>query len=49
MDMFSDVVNEENTRVSGKWKEENSKKKQDDTSAKVIDAVEASPEEVLAS
>ena len=36
-------------RVSEKWKEANSNKKQDIESAKVIDAVEASPEEVLAS
>ena len=49
MDMFNDIVNEENTRVSEKWKEANSNKKQDIESAKVIDAVEASPEEVLAS
>ena len=49
MDMFNDIVNEENVRVSEKWKEANSNKKQDAESAKVINAVEASPEEILAS
>ena len=49
MDMFNKLITEENTRVASLWKEANSTKKKDAKSAKIINAVEASPEEVLAS
>ena len=49
MDMFNTLITEENTRVAALWKEANSHKKNDAKSEKVIDAIEASPEEVLAS
>ena len=45
MDMFNDIVNEENTRVSEKWKEANSHKKKDEASIKVVDAID--PETIL--
>ena len=49
MDMFNTLITEENTRVASLWKEANSHKKKDAKSAKIINVVEASPEEVLAS
>ena len=49
MDMFNTLITEENIRVAALWKEANSHKKNDAKSEKVIDAIEASPEEVLAS
>ena len=45
MDMFNDIVNEENTRVSEKWKEANSHKKKDKASIKIVDAID--PETIL--
>ena len=45
MDMFNDIVNEENTRVSEKWKEANSHKKKDKASIKVVEVVD--PETIL--
>ena len=45
MDMLNDIVNEENTRVSEKWKEANSHKKKDKASIKVVDAID--PETIL--
>ena len=45
MDMFNDIVNEENTRVSEKWKDANSNKKKDKASIKVVEAID--PETIL--
>ncbi len=45
MDMFNDIVNEENTRVSEKWKDANSNKKKDKAAIKVVEAID--PETIL--
>ena len=48
MDMFNDLITEENTRVSEQWKQANASNAKDAESAKVVEAVtEESPEEFL--
>ena len=48
MDMFNDLITEENTRVSEQWKQANASNTKDAESAKVVEAVtEESPEEFL--
>ena len=47
MDMFNDLIAEENTRVSTKWQTANSNKEQDVASAKVINELSDDPEMVL--
>ena len=49
MDMFNDLIAEENTRVSTKWQTANSNKEQDVASAKVINELSDDPEMVLQS
>ena len=49
MDMFNDLINEENLKVSEQWKQANSSAKTDADSAKIVEAVtEDAPEEFLA-
>ena len=47
MDMFNNLIQEENVRVSEKWKKSNSHKEQDVASAKVINELSDDPEMVL--
>ena len=47
MDMFNNLIQEENVRVSEKWKKSNSHKEQDAASAKVINELSDDPEMVL--
>ena len=47
MDMFNSLIQEENVRVSEKWKKSNSHKEQDAASAKVINELSDDPEMVL--
>ena len=49
MDMFNDLINEENLKVSEQWKQANTSTKSDAEAAKVVEVVtEDSPEEFLA-
>ena len=47
MDMFNNLIQEENARVSAKWQKAHSNKEQDVASAKVINELEDDPEMVL--
>ena len=49
MDLFSNLITEENKRISESWKKAHDKKSTDKIASKVIDAVETNPEEILAS
>ena len=47
--IFSEIINETNTKVVESWKSVQHNKARDTESAKVINVVEQTPEEVLAS
>ena len=47
MDMFNNLIQEENARVSAKWQKAHSNKEQDVASAKVINELADDPEMVL--
>ena len=47
MDMFNNIIQEENARVSAKWQKAHSNKEQDAASAKVINELSDDPEMVL--
>jgi len=47
MDMFNNLIQEENARVSAKWQKAHSNKEQDAASAKVINELSDDPEMVL--
>ena len=47
MDMFNNLIQEENARVSAKWQKAHSNKEQDAASAKVINELSDDPEVVL--
>ena len=49
MDLFSNLITEENKRISESWKKAHDKKSTDKIVSRVIDAVETNPEEILAS
>jgi len=47
MDMFNNIIQEENARISAKWQKAHSNKEQDVASAKVINELSDDPEMVL--
>jgi len=47
MDMFNNIIQEENARISAKWQKAHSNKEQDVASAKVINELSDDPEVVL--
>jgi hypothetical protein len=49
MEMFSEIINETNKKVMESWKSAQHNKARDIESAKVINEVEQTPEEALAS
>ena len=49
MDMFNELIQDENKKIAEQWKQANASSSRDDDSAKIIEAVsEDSPEEFLA-
>ena len=49
MDLFTDIITDENKRISDAYHKENDKKKTDEITAKVIDDLEDDPATILAS